>query len=297
MLKNNIVSRNCGTSNNFMDEILDTKPKLFAFVLMPLSKDFDDVYQLGIMETCKEVGLYCERVDEQIFQETILERIYNEIHKADLIIADMTGKNPNVFYEVGYAHALGKNVILLTKNSDDIPFDLKHYPHIIYNDKIVLLKDELEKRLIWFLDNPDKVEEYFSTNVEIFLDDKQIIENPRIEVQKPDNLSNVLYLSINLHNSIDKFIEDVSFQVGIISDNKISFHYNRDDVKKYQQKDSKVIHILDDNFYIMPNSWEGMILQLISDDEFKHDAVLNLTIRLFFDFGSIDFPFSVKVIV
>lgn len=52
---------------------MDTKPKLFAFVLMPLSKDFDDVYQLGIKATCKDIGLYCERVDEQIFQETILK--------------------------------------------------------------------------------------------------------------------------------------------------------------------------------------------------------------------------------
>lgn len=279
-----------------MGKIIDTKPKLFAFVLMPLSKDFDDVYQLGIKETCKEVGLYCERVDEQIFQETILERIYNQIYKADLIIADMTGKNPNVFYEVGYAHALGKNVILLTKNSEDIPFDLKHYPHIVYNDKIVVLKDELQKRLSWFLDNPDKVEEYFSTNVEIFLDDKQIIDNPSIQVQIPDNMSNVLYLHINLHNSIEKYIEDVSFQVGIISDHRISFHYNQRDVKRYQQKDNKVIHILDDNIYIMPNSWEGMLLMLISDENFNDAAEINLTLRLFFNFGSVDFPFTIKVI-
>ena len=73
------------------------------------------------------------RVDEQIYQENMLSRIYNQISKADLIVADVTGKNPNVFYEVGYAHALGKKTILMTQDTDDIPFDLKHYPHIVYS--------------------------------------------------------------------------------------------------------------------------------------------------------------------
>jgi hypothetical protein len=275
---------------------MDTRPKLFAFVLMPLSKNFDDVYQLGIKETCAEIGLYCERVDEQIFQETILERIYNQIYKADLIIADMTGKNPNVFYEVGYAHALGKNVILLTKNSEDIPFDLKHYPHIVYNGKIVLLKDELKKRLIWFLEHPEKVEEYFSTNVEIFLDDTQIIDKPCISIKKPDNMANVLYLQFNIHNSIEKYIESVSFQVGIISDNNIQFSHNRTEIKKYQQKDKKIIHIIDENISIIPNSWDKILLNLICEENFVEGDKYNLIFRLFFDFGSIDFPFSIKVI-
>jgi nucleoside 2-deoxyribosyltransferase len=92
-----------------------TTPKPFCFVLMPFSESFSDIYELGIKEACNDAGAYCERVDEQIFQERILDRIYNQIAKADIIIADMTGKNPNVFYEVGYAHALGKNTILLTQ--------------------------------------------------------------------------------------------------------------------------------------------------------------------------------------
>ena len=89
-----------------------TSPKPFIFVLMPFSDEFDDVYKLGIKPACEKVGAYAERVDEQIFKETILQRIYNQIAKADIIISEMTGRNPNVFYETGYAHALGKNVIL-----------------------------------------------------------------------------------------------------------------------------------------------------------------------------------------
>lgn len=89
---------------------------------MPFDGDFDDIYKLGIKQSCIDAGAYCERVDEQIFNESILDRIYNQISKANIVIADMTNRNPNVFYEVGYAHALGKTTILLTKNSDDIPF-------------------------------------------------------------------------------------------------------------------------------------------------------------------------------
>src|SRR4051812_35028355 len=113
-----------------------TAPKFFCFALMPFSPEFDDIYNYGIKESCKNADAYCERVDEQIYHERILDRIYNQIAKADLIIADMTGRNPNVFYEVGYAHALNKPTILLTQNLEDIPFDLKHFPHIIYDKKI-----------------------------------------------------------------------------------------------------------------------------------------------------------------
>jgi nucleoside 2-deoxyribosyltransferase len=109
----------------------DTAPKPFVFVLMPFHEAFNDVYELGIKSACAECGVFCQRVDEQIFDGTILARVYNQISKADLIVADMTGRNPNVFYEVGYAHALSKQVILATQNADDIPFDLKYYPRAV----------------------------------------------------------------------------------------------------------------------------------------------------------------------
>src|SRR5215470_17942078 len=121
----------------------DTAPKPFVFVLMPFSNEFTDIYEVGIKAACKEAGAYCERVDEQIFDGNILERVYGQISRADVVIAEMTGRNPNVFYETGYAHALNKRVILLTQSSDDIPFDLKHYPHITYGGKITTLKSQL----------------------------------------------------------------------------------------------------------------------------------------------------------
>lgn len=130
--------------------------KAFVFVLMPFDTAFNDIYQLGIKAACAEADMYSERVDEQHFEERILDRIYNQINKADYIISDMTGRNPNVFYETGYAHALQKKVILIVNKADDIPFDLKHHPHIIYNNSISNLKKELLNRLKWFSENPER---------------------------------------------------------------------------------------------------------------------------------------------
>ena len=79
-----------------------TEPKPFVFVLMPFNEGFDDTYELGIKEACKSAGAYCERVDEQIFLENVLDRVYNQIAKADIIVSDMSDQNPNVFYETGY---------------------------------------------------------------------------------------------------------------------------------------------------------------------------------------------------
>jgi len=126
-------------------------PKPFVFVLMPFDSSFDDIYKFGIKGAADDVEAYAERVDEQLFGEGILDRIFNQISKSDVVVADMSGRNPNVFYEVGYAHALGKIVILLTQSSDDIPFDLKHRQHTVYGGRIETLRAELAPRIQWAL--------------------------------------------------------------------------------------------------------------------------------------------------
>ena len=126
---------------------LPVKP--FAFVLMPFDSAFDDIYKLGIQAVANECDVIAERVDEQNFSETILERIYRQIETADFVIADMTGRNPNVFYEVGYAHARGKLCTLLTQSVDDIPFDLRHHRHIEYGSSIQTLKSKLKSEMNW----------------------------------------------------------------------------------------------------------------------------------------------------
>ena len=175
---------------------------MFAFVLMPFDSSFDDIYKIGIKETCDGLGIRAERVDEQLFyKENILERIYNQIIASDFIIADMTGRNPNVFYEVGFAHAKGKLCLLLTANADDIPFDLKHQRHIVYGNSIqnlrraieeelIALKSEVDNRqsaIIVSLKNIDgfleKTDYYASANVSIFFDfhNKTTFPSPEFE--------------------------------------------------------------------------------------------------------------------
>lgn len=116
---------------------------------MPFDPVFDDVYEIGIKEAAEQAGIRAERLDEQIFVEGMLERIYRQIDVADIVVADMSRKNPNVFYEVGYAHAKDKLVILQTENAKDIPFDLKHRRHIVYGDSLTYLRSELVKNLEW----------------------------------------------------------------------------------------------------------------------------------------------------
>lgn len=128
-------------------------PKPFCFVPIPSAKEFDDVYQIGIKEACDAAGAYAERVDDQIHDERILDRVYNQVAKADFVVEDMTGRNPNMFYDVGYAHALGIRTILLTKNANDIPFNLLQFPHIV-SDGIGTLRDELSRRTSYFAENP-----------------------------------------------------------------------------------------------------------------------------------------------
>jgi hypothetical protein len=102
------------------------------FVVMPFAPEFDDVYHLGIRETISELGGSCERADEIQYTGGILEKIYDSIRRADVIVAEVSHANPNVYYEVGYAHALSKPVILITRDIRSSPFDLRGYNHIVY---------------------------------------------------------------------------------------------------------------------------------------------------------------------
>lgn len=104
----------------------------FALVLMPFQNAFDPVYD-AIREACEEGGINCQRVDEQTHMQNIMQQIYDQISAADVIIADTTGGNANVFYETGYARALKKPIVHITQSQQDIPFDLTQYQHFVYS--------------------------------------------------------------------------------------------------------------------------------------------------------------------
>ena len=104
-----------------------------CFVLMPFHERFDRVYTNHIKPILVNHGWECKRADEIYRTREIINIVWEQIRRADLIIADLTGQNPNVFYELGYSHTLGKDTILITQSIDDAPFDLRHRQLIEYS--------------------------------------------------------------------------------------------------------------------------------------------------------------------
>ena len=103
-----------------------------VFVIMPFSLEWsNDVWEQVIKPAVKEMGMIPVRADD-LYGQSIMEDVWQSILKSAIIICDTTGRNPNVFYELGIAHTLGKKVLLLTQDIDDIPFDLQAYRHIEY---------------------------------------------------------------------------------------------------------------------------------------------------------------------
>jgi len=121
-----------------------SNPKVF--VVMPFAPDLDDVYYLGVRDVVATIGGSCERADELQYVGGIIEKIYSSIKNADVIVAEVSSPNPNVYYEIGFAHALKIPVVLLTKDVNASPFDLRGYNHIVYSS-IVELRQRLERML------------------------------------------------------------------------------------------------------------------------------------------------------
>jgi hypothetical protein len=104
-----------------------------AFVAMSFEKTLDDLFYYGVQPSVHAVGLLCERIDQKSFVGDILERIKDRIRTSRVLIADLSGNNPNVFLEVGFAWGLGIPTVLLTRSVDDLPFDVRGQRCIVYD--------------------------------------------------------------------------------------------------------------------------------------------------------------------
>jgi HEAT repeat protein len=102
---------------------------------MPFKADLNELYAQTIKPTIERTrNLRCLRADEIYGPRPIMADIWKSIRQSKVIVAELTGRNPNVFYELGLAHAIQKPVILLSQNIDDIPFDLRHVRVIVYSN-------------------------------------------------------------------------------------------------------------------------------------------------------------------
>jgi len=119
-----------------------------CFVMMPIKQGFDEVYDHILRPLLLDLGVRAVRADEVFSSNPIIEDIWDQIQSAGWLVADLTGRNPNVFYELGLAHGIDRKVILLTQSLDDVPFDLRHWRCILYEQTIQggeQLKDNLKR--------------------------------------------------------------------------------------------------------------------------------------------------------
>jgi hypothetical protein len=278
-------------------------PKPFVFVLMPFSVSFRDTYELGIRQACYDAGAYCERVDEQYFDGSIVDRIYNQIAKADVIVSDMTGRNPNVFYETGYAHALGKRTILLTQSNDDIPFDLKHYTHVIYNGSIVDLKNELRPKIEWAISNPAKEVTDPLSVLTFHLAGKELSEGAlyRIPVmyEASENLLATsgsipltTQMQVNVQNHQNRTFDASTIQIAVEMPSLLASPLKAFDAIQVREGISLIL--LKQLGYFLPYSWQNLSIQFPNRtlSNFTGDDI-DFVLHVFTELGKREVSFKV----
>jgi hypothetical protein len=128
------------------------------FVIMPFSAELSPIYDEHIRLVAAKMQISISRGDDFFNTNTISQDIWSAIFNAEVLIADCTGRNPNVFYEIGIAHAIGKPTILISQRINDIPFDLQHIRTIIYEctqDGMLEFRNALTKTLQQTLGEPN----------------------------------------------------------------------------------------------------------------------------------------------
>ncbi len=123
-------------------------PTLVA-VMMPFAPEFEAVFK-AIEAAAVRAGLKCLRVKDIWEHSTIIQDVFSLIFRSRIVVCDFSGRNPNVFYEAGIAHTLGKHVVPITQSGGDIPFDLQHHRYLTYlnnGEGLSALRDTLSSRL------------------------------------------------------------------------------------------------------------------------------------------------------
>ena len=134
---------------------------------MPFSEERKEVYTYGIKPVCESAGFQPLRVDELKGHFNINRKIIEHLFISDAIIAELTDKNPNVFYEMGVAHALGNKTVMIVQDTKKLPFDIRNYRCIQYKQSVAGLK-KLEQDIIDSLLAIDEWRKYATNPVQDF---------------------------------------------------------------------------------------------------------------------------------
>ena len=119
-----------------------------CFVVMPFGGFYDTYYDLIFAPAVAAADLECVRGDSIFRPGQIMSDVWVSIQNATVLLADMTTKNPNVLYEMGLAHAIGKPIVLVSETLEDVPFDLRAYRVLLYNKDVPDWGSDLQKRII-----------------------------------------------------------------------------------------------------------------------------------------------------
>lgn len=118
------------------------------FCAMPFEASFDDVFFVAMAGAAEALGFAARRVDQEHFADDIVKEVHDLISSAQILVADLSGSNPNVMYEVGYARGLGKPVIAVSSTVENQAFNLAHFNTISYiPGRTHNLRGDLEARI------------------------------------------------------------------------------------------------------------------------------------------------------
>lgn len=145
-----------------------------CFVMMPFGPWFDSYYKDIYIPAIKEAGLEPMRADELFSTGAVIEQIWEQIDKSKVLLADLTNKNANVFYELGLAHAALKPVVFTAASLEDVPFDLRHLRVVTYDLNDPFWGEKLKKELTKYLKKAKS-------------DPEKSIPQPFREIWKPKN--------------------------------------------------------------------------------------------------------------
>lgn len=140
--------RNRGKINVSKFHATESRPK--AFVVMQFSSPFNELYSDVIKAVCKEFEIDVVRADEQFGPGIIISEVATQIIESKLVIAEISSGNPNVYYEVGFAHALNKPTILIAERPTKLPFDVAPHRVLFYENSIngkAKLEDGLRRHI------------------------------------------------------------------------------------------------------------------------------------------------------
>ena len=215
-----------------------------VFVLMPFDEEFTPVYSDVIKHVLEQEGFEVLRADDIQSQRNIMRDIIEMIEKSNLIIADLTSSNPNVYYELGIAHALGKPVIHLVQSPvEDVPFDLRSYRLITYSTNFAAI---------------DHAKEELAEYARKFLEGKLLFGNPVTDFYpRVDNLSTPTPRALNVFDA----------------DSKPDEKYRR--VQLGENGHSVLQSIADPEHYICPNCYAKDKIEIPIQRDHNNDYLCN----------------------